>query len=169
MHSESPVKKFQGCRYCLVSKTSLLLYPCENDAGCFKSGMGGAFVFFFRLLYQQQSMWMAMCWLSQTTCLYTTIPNTGGGLAALTPQKVRPLLIWKMVGTHLHVLLVLFAMPFFVCFVFLFFFCLFVSLCLVFFPFVLVGFFLAIPYVDALSLFLWFLLSPIKALIKKVH
>lgn len=58
---------------------------------------------FFRLLYQQQSMWMATFWLSQTTCLYTTIPNMEGGLAALTPQKVRPLLIWKMVGTHLHV------------------------------------------------------------------
>lgn len=61
------------------------------------------FFFFFRLLYQQQSMWMATFWLSQTTCLYTTIPNMEGGLAALTPQKVRLLLIWKMVGTHLHV------------------------------------------------------------------
>lgn len=61
-------------------------------------------------------MWMATCWLSQTTCLYTTIPNTGGGLAALTPQKVRPLLIWKMVGTHLHVF-------FFICDAFFFCFC----------------------------------------------
>lgn len=74
------------------------------------------FVFSSRLLYQQQSMWMATCWLSQTTCLYTTIRNTGGGLAALTPQKVRPLLIWKMVGTHLHVLFFLFAMLFLIIF-----------------------------------------------------
>lgn len=79
------------------------------------------FVFSSRLLYQQQSMWMATCWLSQTTCLYTTIPNTGGGLAALTPQKVRPLLIWKMVGTHLHVLFFLFAMLFYFIFYFPFF------------------------------------------------
>lgn len=73
------------------------------------------FFFLFRLLYQQQSMWMATFWLSQTTCLYTTIPNTEGGLAALTPQKVRLLLIWKMVGTHLHVF-------FFICNAFFFFF-----------------------------------------------
>lgn len=68
-----------------------------------------------RLLYQQQSMWMAMFWLSQTTCLYTTTPNMEGGLAALTPQKVRPLLIWKMVGTHLHGFLICnaFFAPFF--------------------------------------------------------
>lgn len=77
------------------------------------------FVFSCRLLYQQQSMWMATCWLSQTTCLYTTIPNTGGGLAALTPQKVRPLLIWKMVGTHLHVLF-FYLQCFFLFFYFLF-------------------------------------------------
>lgn len=68
-----------------------------------------------RLLYQQQSMWMAMFWLSQTTCLYTTTPNMEGELAALTPQKVRPLLIWKMVGTHLHAFLICnaFFAPFF--------------------------------------------------------
>lgn len=108
------------------------------------------FVFFSRLLYQQQSMWMATCWLSQTTCLYTTIPNTGGGLAALTPQKVRPLLIWKMVGTHLHVLF-FYLQCFFILFFFLFFFLFHHTLC----------------WDTTTFTFTSFLLSSIKAPIKK--
>lgn len=114
------------------------------------------FVFSCRLLYQQQSMWMATCWLSQTTCLYTTIPNTGGGLAALTPQKVRPLLIWKMVGTHLHVLFF-----YLQCFFFIFLF--FISL-FIFFIF-------TILYVETpLHLLLHHFFShPSKHPLKKVH
>ena len=52
-----------------------------------------------RLLYRQPLMWTAMSWLSPTTCSYTTTPNTAEGLAVSTLQKVRPLLIWIMVGT----------------------------------------------------------------------
>lgn len=43
------------------------------------------------------STWTAMSWQSPTTCLFTIIPSTGGGLGGLTPRKVRPL-IWNMVG-----------------------------------------------------------------------
>lgn len=42
---------------------------------------------------------MATCWPCPTTCLCTTIPSTGGGPAVWTRQKVRPPLIWTMVGT----------------------------------------------------------------------
>ena len=52
-----------------------------------------------RLSCRPRSTWTATCWPCLTTCLCTTTPNTGGGPAAWTRQKVRPLLIWKMVGT----------------------------------------------------------------------
>lgn len=57
-----------------------------------------------RLSYRRPSMWTAMCWLSPTTCSYTTIPSMGEGLADSTLQKVR-LLIWRMVGTFLHLMI----------------------------------------------------------------
>lgn len=57
-----------------------------------------------RLSYRRLSMWTAMSWLSLTTCLYTTIPSMGEGLADSTLQKVR-LLIWRMVGTFLHLII----------------------------------------------------------------
>lgn len=57
-----------------------------------------------RLSYRRLSMWTAMSWLSLTTCSYTTIPSMGEGLADSTLQKVR-LLIWRMVGTFLHLII----------------------------------------------------------------
>lgn len=65
-----------------------------------------------RLSYRRPSMWTAMSWLSLTTCLYTTIPSMGEGLADSTLQKVR-LLIWRMVGTFLH-LIICYAFFFFI-------------------------------------------------------
>lgn len=57
-----------------------------------------------RLSYRRPSMWTAMSWLFPTTCSYTTIPSMGEGLADSTLQKVR-LLIWRMVGTFLHLII----------------------------------------------------------------
>lgn len=57
-----------------------------------------------RLSYRRPLMWTATSWLSQTTCSYTTIPSMGEGLADSTLQKVR-LLIWRMVGTFLHLII----------------------------------------------------------------
>lgn len=57
-----------------------------------------------RLSYRRPSTWTAMFWLSLTTCSYTTIPSMGEGLADSTLQKVR-LLIWRMVGTFLHLII----------------------------------------------------------------
>lgn len=75
----------------LLSPSNLL-----NDMFCFNSSR--------RLSYRRPSMWTAMSWLSLTTCLYTTIPSMGEGLADSTLQKVR-LLIWRMVGTFLHLII----------------------------------------------------------------
>lgn len=78
-----------------------------------------------RLLSRRPSMWMAMSWLSQTTCLSTTTPSMGEGLADSTLQKVR-LLIWRMVGTFYIILFAfLFTLHFHLPFVhtFLFLFC----------------------------------------------
>ena len=62
------------------------------------SGLTGACL--RRLSCPPRSTWTATCWPCPTTCLCTTTPSTGGGPAAWTRQKVRPLLIWKMVGTR---------------------------------------------------------------------
>ncbi len=55
--------------------------------------------FLHRSLYRQRLMWTVTCWPCRTTCSSTTTQNMAEEPAALTPQKVRPLLIWRMVGT----------------------------------------------------------------------
>lgn len=52
-----------------------------------------------RSLYRRQLTWTVMCWPFRITCSSTTTPNMAAVLGALTPLKVRPLLIWRMVGT----------------------------------------------------------------------
>lgn len=66
-----------------------------------------------RSLYRQQLTWTVTCWPFRTTCLSTTIPNMAAGLAVLTPLKVRPLLIWRMVGTFYMTLLFAVLLPLF--------------------------------------------------------
>lgn len=55
--------------------------------------------FLHRSLYRQRLMWTVTCWPCRTTCSSTTTQNMAEEPAAQIPQKVRPLLIWRMVGT----------------------------------------------------------------------
>lgn len=77
-------------RQCLVGEGQL----CPSAQPCPHSPLGP-----HRWSCPLRSTWTATCWLCQTTCSCTTTRSTGGGRAASTRQKVRPLLIWTMVGT----------------------------------------------------------------------